>query len=72
MAAAGVVAARDILKEAEATIAAHDETEIDYIAIVDPDTLLPVDTIAGMARMIMAVRVGKTRLIDNMALVAAS
>lgn len=64
----GAADAREVLREAEASIAAHEGTRIDYIAIVDPGTLEPVATIAGSTRMILAVWVGKTRLIDNMAL----
>ncbi len=43
---------------------------IDYVEIVDPDLLTPVDTIEGRAVMALAVKVGKTRLIDNMTLIA--
>ena len=38
---------------------------IDYIAVVDPDTLEPVDTIEGPVLAALAVHIGKTRLIDN-------
>jgi pantoate--beta-alanine ligase len=38
---------------------------IDYIALVDPDTLEPVDTIEGPILAALAVHIGKTRLIDN-------
>lgn len=42
------------------------DTKIDYIAIVDPDTLLPMSRIAGNVAILLAVRFGSTRLIDNM------
>lgn len=45
--------------------AAMPEAQADYIEIVDPDTVQPVDGIAGPVLTAVAVRVGKTRLIDN-------
>jgi len=39
--------------------------DIDYIEIVDAVTLEPVDTVKPHALIALAVRVGKTRLIDN-------
>lgn len=41
---------------------------IDYVSIVDPETLLDAPKLAGPLRLLAAVRVGKTRLIDNIAL----
>lgn len=41
---------------------------IDYIEIVDADTLMPLTQLDRPARLCIAVRVGKTRLIDNIAL----
>jgi len=38
---------------------------IDYIAAVDPQTLKPVELLAGPTVLAVAARVGKTRLIDN-------
>ena len=38
---------------------------VDYIALVDPDTMRPVDPAPSRTLMALAVRVGKTRLIDN-------
>lgn len=40
--------------------------KIDYIAIVDPINLKPLKNISGNCLIALAVRVGKTRLIDNM------
>jgi pantoate--beta-alanine ligase len=40
--------------------------KIDYIEIADPDSLKPVNKIAGKVLITLAVRVGKTRLIDNL------
>ncbi len=49
-------------------ICSHPETEIDYIRICDPDTLDDVAEIDRPVLMAMAVKVGTTRLIDNMIL----
>jgi pantoate--beta-alanine ligase len=40
-------------------------TRIDYLALVHPETLQEVDSIEGRARLLLAVWVGQTRLIDN-------
>jgi pantoate--beta-alanine ligase len=41
---------------------------IDYLAVVDPDTLLPVEDISAGALLAVAAHVGNTRLIDNVLL----
>lgn len=40
----------------------------DYVRLVDPDTLKDLTEVNGPALAILAVRIGKTRLIDNLAL----
>ena len=42
-------------------------TSVDYVAFADPDSLAPLDTFEGRGRLLAAARLGKTRLIDNMA-----
>ncbi|MBC2715027.1 MAG: pantoate--beta-alanine ligase [Desulfobacteraceae bacterium] len=49
-------------------ICSHPDTEIDYIKICDPDTLDDVAEIDRPVVMAMAVKVGTTRLIDNVIL----
>ena len=45
---------------------------VDYGALIDPDTLQPVDSLADRLTLLaLAVRIGKTRLIDNTLLAAA-
>lgn len=39
---------------------------IDYISVVDPASMEPVTRIAGPVLVALAVRIGRTRLIDNM------
>ena len=42
-----------------------ESARIDYIVVVDPETLDDIDPIEGRAMAALAVRVGSTRLIDN-------
>jgi pantoate--beta-alanine ligase len=46
-------------------ISGHPFTEIDYITICDPLALEDIDILKEKALLALAVRVGKTRLIDN-------
>jgi len=39
---------------------------IDYLALVDPETLEPLPRLEGRGIIIAAIRIGKTRLIDNL------
>jgi pantoate--beta-alanine ligase len=57
---AGTVAARmrEVVETAE-------DAQIDYIALVDPDTLQPVKRIIGRTLAALAVKIENTRLIDN-------
>jgi pantoate--beta-alanine ligase len=43
---------------------------VEYAEVVDPDTLLPIDNVSDGALLAVAVRIGATRLIDNMLLPA--
>jgi pantoate--beta-alanine ligase len=54
-----------ILKEARDLISAQSDTDIDYLSICDPETLVDVERIDRTVLMALAVKVGKTRLIDN-------
>ena len=44
------------------------EAKIDYIAVVDPDTLKPLERVDISARIAVAAHIGATRLIDNIPL----
>jgi pantoate--beta-alanine ligase len=46
-------------------IARVPEAKIDYVALADPDTLEAVTTVEHRAVALLAVRIGATRLIDN-------
>ena len=64
----GMQDAYQILRAAKELITSHPETSIDYITICDPQTLVQTDHIDRPVLMAMAVKVGGTRLIDNMIL----
>jgi pantoate--beta-alanine ligase len=49
-------------------LASDPKVRVDYFAIVDPIDMKPVDTASPDSVAIVAARVGKTRLIDNMIL----
>ena len=49
-------------------ICAEPLSEVDYISIVNEATLEEIDSIKDSARALVAIRIGKTRLIDNMSL----
>jgi pantoate--beta-alanine ligase len=56
----------DALKERmRALLLGEKGISIDYIEIADPDTLNPITTVAGNIVILVAVRLGSTRLIDN-------
>ena len=50
--------------------AADPETRLDYAAVVDPDTLLPIADTSHGALLAVAAWIGATRLIDNLPLAA--
>lgn len=52
-------------------VAAERPTRIDYLSLVDPETLQPVVSIEGPVLAALAVHFGRTRLIDNMLLAPA-
>lgn len=66
--AAGITDVNQILQEAFRTIGDHSDVSIDYMVLCDPDTLEEVTKIDRPVLMALAVKVGKTRLIDNMLL----
>jgi pantoate--beta-alanine ligase len=59
--------ARKLLKGMEALIRSKKTAKLDYVAIVDSESLRPVDTLLRGQKVLVAVaaRIGKTRLIDN-------
>jgi pantoate--beta-alanine ligase len=57
-----------IVTKLRALIAAEPLSDIDYVEIVDVDTLQPIEYLSTKALAALAVRFGKTRLIDNVIL----
>ncbi len=63
---------RIIAERMRQTIAMAKDARIDYVALVDPDTLEPVDRVEGRTLAAVAVHIENTRLIDNCLLKAES
>jgi pantoate--beta-alanine ligase len=66
LARAGETSAEVLRDGLLAAVATEPQVRIDYAAVVDPDTLLPVTDISGGALVAIAAWVGTTRLIDNL------
>lgn len=66
----GEFEAARLISLAKQVIAEEPGVRLDYFAIVDPDTLDPVDNVARGALAAVAAFVGTTRLIDNVLLTA--
>jgi len=66
-------AARDLVRSGERSAASIRSgidpmlaaVQVEYFSLVDPDTLAPVESIAGAVLIAAAIWIGKTRLIDN-------
>jgi pantoate--beta-alanine ligase len=61
----GIKSAKEIIELVSKTIATAPLARIDYVALVDADTLRPIETVKPNSRAAVAVHFGKTRLIDN-------
>ena len=61
----GVLRASDISGAARAVLAATPGAEIDYVEVRDPRTLESLVEVERVGRLLMAVRLGGIRLIDN-------
>ena len=58
----------ELVAAGRAELAGESSVRLDYLEIVDPDTLDPVDSISSGALVAVAAFVGTTRLIDNILL----
>jgi pantoate--beta-alanine ligase len=54
----------EIFRVARATLAEH-QIEPEYVELVSPETMAPIDVLDGPAVLAVAATVGRTRLIDN-------
>ena len=64
--------ARSIVAAARRVLRAEAKPDrLEYLALVDPRTFEPLPRLAGRALLIGAVRIGRTRLIDNVTLIAS-
>lgn len=61
-----------VAERMQAVIATAPDAQVEYIALVDPQTLEPVATLEQPTQALLAVRLGTTRLIDNCLLEPAS
>jgi pantoate--beta-alanine ligase len=57
--------AATIVAQMRQMIETAEDARIDYVALVDPETLEPVERIAGRTLAVLAVKIESTRLIDN-------
>lgn len=62
---AGKTETAQVRSELDAILAQEPTTTADYIAFVHPETLAPMESLTDAAALLLAVRIGKTRLIDN-------
>ena len=62
---AGVTQTQKIISEMRKILQEIPSAEIEYISIVDAETLQSIDQIAGKALAAVAVKIGSSRLIDN-------
>ncbi|MCC7131187.1 MAG: pantoate--beta-alanine ligase [Gemmatimonadales bacterium] len=61
----GATEAAAVERAAAAVFASEPAVTVDYIAVADPNTLEPVATVSAETVVMVAARVGTTRLIDN-------
>ncbi len=67
LAAAGERSGARLIEAAHQTLSAHD-VQPDYVALVDRHSFEEVDRLDGVGLLLLAARIGETRLIDNLLL----
>ncbi|MFQ5492123.1 MAG: pantoate--beta-alanine ligase [Phycisphaerae bacterium] len=68
----GGTQASRLIQQMEAAIREAGPCDIDYVKIVHPDSLMEIEEVTGPARICLAVRIGRARLIDNLAVAGRS
>ncbi len=66
--AAGERSAECLRAAMRQVLAAEPLARVDYVSVADPETLAELDQVASAALCSLAVRIGRTRLIDNLRL----
>jgi pantoate ligase / CMP/dCMP kinase len=61
----GAQVSEDLLKPMRASLQEHPAIELDYLELVDPQTMVSLDSIETSGLLAIAAKVGNTRLIDN-------
>jgi len=64
--AEGVLDSGEVQKRALAVLEQEQSVTVEYLEIVDPEEMQPVERITGPVRVAGAIRIGATRLIDNL------
>ena len=64
--AEGVLDSGEVQKRALAVLEQEQSVTVEYLEIVDPEEMQPVQRITGPVRVAGAIRIGATRLIDNL------
>ena len=65
---AGTHGAREVSAAARGVLGTEPSVSVEYLAVAEPRTLAPVDTVGADTVVALAARVGRTRLIDNIIL----
>jgi pantoate--beta-alanine ligase len=65
MARTGTTQSQMLKNKIGAVLREEKGVEIDYIEVADPETLLPLSSAGDSMVLLVAVRIGRTRLIDN-------
>jgi pantoate--beta-alanine ligase len=65
---AGASRAGDVSAAARRVLETEPSVAVEYLAVVEPRTLAPVDTVDAATVVALAARLGRTRLIDNIVL----
>jgi pantoate--beta-alanine ligase len=66
--ARGCAVATELRQTALKTLEAYPQIRVEYLEVVDPATMTPVQQASGVVTMAAAVWIGDTRLIDNITL----
>jgi pantoate--beta-alanine ligase len=69
-AATGTTSAAAVRAAMVALVGEHPEIALDYAEVADPEDLTALTTVEGDARLLIAARLGRTRLIDNVSLLS--